>query len=324
MGWRLKLPALRLALPGQLLTGFTLSTQPPASAFKAHDWSNSAIEEESGNRRLAGFVQSLEALKRQPKRRLCVRQEAVLHDARGRAREASEAALPGLRKRFARLGLGGNALARVLEYVQESAPIVIHFDPRQPFRNFSTVLEVFLSDTEYRNQFETNISKGHLGPSRDTWERTLFRGVYHRGDPPSPEVRTKYGALNLFQQPEGCAPAGYGSCYFTLCSGVRKRVTFTWGDSSTDAAQTPATCQHFAHVLQKFSDADVRSLVKRGPRTNGEAFLVEAQIHGPIDFRCDVKGVRYASAESADVRKQLEEWADKNWFAACFTDQKNY
>lgn len=135
--------------------------------------------------------------------RLSDMQKEFLRDARQRAKAASDAAFPAVAQRFEELGFAHDALARVLQYIRERAPIVIHFNPERAFGLGSTVLEAFLTDTHYRNQFETNVSAGALGGSRDSWERWLFAGHYHRGGGTVPFERLKYGALNLYQPPPG-------------------------------------------------------------------------------------------------------------------------
>lgn len=179
------------------------------------------------------------------------------------------------------------------------------------------MLEAFLKDTHYRNQFETNISAGTLGTKRDGWERQLFAGGYHQGKGATPWERPEYGALNLYQHPRGSAALEYyGSCVFELCSDVRRRATFSWGDSSGTSTDTPATCEHFAHVLSRFPDYDIQKLVAGTFLTAAEEirFLVETQIHGPVEFWCDVKELRYSSTEPAETRKRLETLAENNAF----------
>ncbi|GAQ87307.1 hypothetical protein KFL_003440080 [Klebsormidium nitens] len=130
-----------------------------------------------------------------------------------------------------------------------------------------------------------------------------------------PSERPKYGALNLYQHPQGCA-FSYGHCLFELLPDVRKRATFTLGDSMS-SFDTPATCEHFAHILSGFSSADIRRLVNRkfSDATDEASFLVEAQIHGPIEFWCDMKEIRYSRAEPAETRERLEALAADNAFS---------
>jgi hypothetical protein len=73
-------------------------------------------------------------------------------------------------------------LDQIISYLQ-SCPLVIHFP--------IDVLELFVNDTHYRNQFETARSRGTLDTSaRTIWEASLFGDAYNDAEP---FVRPKYG-----------------------------------------------------------------------------------------------------------------------------------
>lgn len=133
-----------------------------------------------------------------------------------------------------------------------------------------------------------------MGSDRDVKERKLFAGLYHRRGDPFPGERPKYGSLNSFQLPGGSAP-GYGTCYLELNDDVRNRTTFTWGHSSWEPTQPPATFEHFAHILLRFSDAQLDSLVTwnlRAESVSADAILVR----GGTDIRKGALSVRRQEA----------------------------
>ncbi|GAQ80501.1 hypothetical protein KFL_000550310 [Klebsormidium nitens] len=224
-------------------------------------------------------------------------QARVMSGARARAKEASNAALPRLAQNFQRLGYDKDVLQTVLKYLRDAAPIIIHFDPFLPIEPgccfYRTVLDAFLADSHCRSVFETEVTASNTA-QREEKERTLFAGQYD-GET-APGERPKYGSVNLYNMPGGTA-RDFGDCYFELKAQVRARCTFTYGPSTEDLAQTVATCEHLAHVLVRFTDEEIRCLVERNwyaptsdPRIN---FLIEAQVHGPIEFVRDVKELRY-------------------------------
>ena len=124
------------------------------------------------------------------------------------------------------------------------------------------MLGLFLQDTHYRNQFETNSSRGTLNATaRQQWEATLFGDAY---DSAAPSTRPKYGVVNYDHDYLGCkrARTQYGKptisdLYprerlqpgrsgdarwatgeaFLVLQNVEDRVTFSWGDSGNLAAR---------------------------------------------------------------------------------------
>jgi len=195
--------------------------------------------------------------------------------------KASTAALPALRDRVLRLGewrapcyeinrpeldfeaLGYKALdvptlVSTFEFLQNTAPIVIHFPPN--------LLGHFAVDTHYRNQFETGTSRGALSShSRSKWENNMFGNAY---DQAAPSERVKYGALNFSGDYRGVVSAQhYGSCFMVLEEKVRVRTTFTVGTAmkSVQSLGMPygmSTCDHFAHALTHFTDEELLLLIK--------------------------------------------------------------
>ena len=67
------------------------------------------------------------------------------------------------------------------------------------------MLGLFLQDTHYRNQFETNSSRGTLNATaRQQWEKTLFGESYNSA---APSTRPKYGVVNYDHDYLGCKRA---------------------------------------------------------------------------------------------------------------------
>jgi Protein of unknown function (DUF3626) len=142
-----------------------------------------------------------------------------------------------------------------LNYIRDDAPIIIHFK--------DTALPLLASDTHYRNAFETNTTRGNqCAPSltyqkyREEKESKLFRSFY---DNVPPFERPKYGCLNITGDIKGVPAARnlYGPCFITLKPDVRHRSTFHHGNTETTSKTTElGTNNHFAHILDKFSESD--------------------------------------------------------------------
>lgn len=71
------------------------------------------------------------------------------------ATKQSNSARSDLESRFRSLGYGQRDLRKTLRFIRDDAPLVIHFNP-------ATTLKHFVSDTHYRNQFETSTSGGSV------------------------------------------------------------------------------------------------------------------------------------------------------------------
>lgn len=142
--------------------------------------------------------------------------------------------------------------------------------------------------------------------------RFRFPGTARLG---APEVRST-------QWDPGVALHGFfGSCHFELQNDVRKRCTFGFGVTSLEPKQTPATCEHLAHILERCGSDAIWWLVavaeKRKVVWSSRApFIdVEAQIHGPVEFNKDIKEVRFRASKPLKTRKRLQQLAEANGFA---------
>ena len=192
--------------------------------------------------------------------RLNKTQRSVLQATRERAAVNSAAAHPLLLERLKGGGFSESELEGMLKYLRERAQITINFNPDKILPNAidgtkNKLIDAFLADGRYRNQFESGISGGSLtafaGGSRDFWEKTIFANGYH-GHPLVPEERPKYGALNSTRAVSGGAPT-YGTCYMILKEGVGQRTTFTGQDSGGCQADAVGTIDHLEHVLLEWS-----------------------------------------------------------------------
>jgi hypothetical protein len=142
------------------------------------------------------------------------------------------------------------------------------------------------ADSHYRNQFETGASRGTLSTSsRTQWEQNLFGDAY---DGATPKNRCKYGVLNVTNDPQGLrACSQYGSSYLLLRN-VRFRTTFSASDSSGLHIDQLATIDHYAHVLERYQDDELRAAIDVGiGRVLGRDSRAivqykEAQIHGEV------------------------------------------
>lgn len=271
-------------------------------------------------------------------------QRAVLSDVKAKAKQRSEGARAQLLEVAKRNGYSAADVDKALAYIQNAAPITINFHPDKALRqqtgayrygsaastpmpdysvavdrDTSKLVDAFMVDGHYKNQFETGITSGsasaYPGGSRDGWEKTIFEGGYH-GHDLIPAERPKYGGLNAAKYPKG--PAGsYGSCYFVLKPGARERTTFTAGNSSGRRAEHVGTADHFQHVLKDasmFKDIMEIALGKREFTTTGGGWgYIEAQVHGPVAFDKDVAAVvidkKFAGTE---YETKLRKFAEMN------------
>ena len=105
--------------------------------------------------------------------------------------------------------------------------------------------------------------------------------------------KVKYGALNVSCDVAGVRAAhGYGDSYLQLAAGVRLRASFAFLDTSAAHARAClATCEHYAHVLAAYPDADFKLALevgagrrRGGASSHGIHTYKEVQLHGPIEL----------------------------------------
>lgn len=193
--------------------------------------------------------------------------------------------------RAERLGFDELDFVRLLEWVREQAPIIVHF-------SFRAVGGRLAADTHYRNQFETQASGGFLGHAkRISVESKLFGLSY---DNATGFQKVKYGALNFANEPVGLenCRAPYGSDYMVL-KNIRLRTTLSSAD--TFSTTTLATPDYYAHIFSGYTDSEFSAALKR----HGEGIVLqagaykEAQFHGAVCLREHVAKI----VLHADTRK---------------------
>ena len=175
-------------------------------------------------------------------------------------------------------------LNKCVEYIK-TIPIIIHV-------HLEKHLNFLITDTEYRNQFETNMSSGSLSKeSRTIWEQNLFGKMY---DNCQGYERVKYGVLNILDQPMGVLTAyGYGDSYLELKTKVKERSSFVLGDSSQKQFQicsfdTPIQLLYYVDdaLLNEIIN---KALNKKLTDKNYRYTYIELQIHGPVRLSEDVE-----------------------------------
>eukprot|EP00760_Papus_ankaliazontas_P038914 PhM_4_TR9412/c0_g1_i1/m.79084 len=231
-----------------------------------------------------------------------------------KAKASSEAALPSLLKRVKQLGYTEEQLHRCLRYIRDDAPIIVHVKLDQNER-----LEKMVKDTHYRNQFETKCSNGSYDSThaqRIQWENRLFNRIYHDA---APFQRPKYGVLNIVRDPAGISSARfYGDSYFVLRL-VRLRCSFTDQDSSS-AAVSISSCEYYCHVLEKYTDSELKAVMDVGNGVVSEmcssciSNYKEVQLHGELPFNRVVEKVMVNSRhkQSVEMTDMLETFCAKN------------
>ena len=255
--------------------------------------------------------------------RLNASQRAALHHVACEAQRACESVLPQLESKFARHGFPSGHLERTLRYIRDSAPIIIHVD-------CAKVLPFLESDSHYRNLFETSTSGGTADTVlRAQWEDRLFNRAYQGS---AAHDRVKYGVLNVVQDAAGVrACAQYGTSFLVLKE-VRLRTTFSDQDTS-NVAGVVASCQYYAHVLDKYNEQELRAVVDVAcgsrpfgcatPASGSIGNYKEVQVHGPIrlDRHVDCIYVSAADAGVAGARSRLQRVCEKHGFNVIYMDE---
>ncbi|MGY3615772.1 DUF3626 domain-containing protein [Bradyrhizobium sp. USDA 10063] len=261
--------------------------------------------------------------------RLSTPQLAALRHVEAVARRAQGGARARIADVLARSGCHPNQYVQALECIREHARIVLHFHPDRLGSKSMTVAEALLEDGTYRNQFETGISSGSLsafpGGERDVWEKKLFASAYHAEEVNNSD-RPKYGALELVRFPDGPIPR-FGSCYFILRRSVAERTSFTFmGSEDPHATERLGTFNHMDSIMEALfveiekggmarppwppyrtptlgvTELTVHRLLnillelahpRKDPASEKPGRVldtgIEAQVHGPIDLRCDLE-----------------------------------
>ena len=275
--------------------------------------------------------------------RLNAVQEAVLKDVQEKAEDRADAAMDGLIAQAQSSGFTQEDVEKALDFIEDVAPVTINFSPDKALalstssslldyavsvdRASGRLIDAFLVDDHYKNQFETGITGGsssaYPGGSRDNWEKTIFEGGYHQGDF-LPAVRPKYGALNATLNAAG--PAGqYGNCFFIVKPELRDRVTLTPFNSSGAQSTHVGTLEHFAHVLKDVSNFEqvMRVASGRDPFIDASSWnYIEAQIHGPVNFDLDLlQMVCAVQFRGTDYEAKLRQFAVKNGVQLIWMDE---
>jgi len=252
--------------------------------------------------------------------RLNETQKKALRTAEASAKKESAAKRAALVARAKKLGFTEAELDTVLEHLKTSAQITINFQPDKKTTSGKPLIDAFLAEGRYVNQFESKITSGSFGPTpgsaRDGWEKTIFRGDYH-DHPLDPKERPKYGSLNAEEGAAGGA-THYGNSFLVLKDGVKNRLTMTPSDSSGANAGQVGTSEYIGVILndpsvsdQKFQAIMNRALGRPVPPGSTGYGYIEVQVHGPVDFKTDVARI-VANAMyrgNADYERKLREFA---------------
>lgn len=118
----------------------------------------------------------------------------------------------------------------------------------------------------------------------------------------------------------------YGTSYLLL-KGVRLRSSFADMDSGSPSA-TLATCEYYAHVLEKYNDRELKAVIDiaTGAIEKHESGVIstykEIQVHGELDFSRHVAACVVDPAHRGDrsIMDQVERAAKKHGFEVVFMD----
>jgi len=137
--------------------------------------------------------------------------------------------------------------------------------------------------------------------------------------------RPKYGVLNVTKDPAGVHSClQYGDCYLELHPSVIARCTLSNEDSGGLRGHELATADFYAHVLYRYSDTELKTVLNvawmSGTHASSHELRVykECQIHGPISFE-DGHVVALHIPSSNNNLAELTKVADeKDWKLVTF------
>lgn len=255
-------------------------------------------------------------------------QQAVAH-IRHLSEKAHEAAMPKLLKRVADLNFTDVDLYETLDFIREKAACIVHLQLDKVIGD-ETLVDKLVTDTHYRNQFETHASGGLLDlGTRKQWEHDLFGDAYDNSEA---FARPKYGVINIFKDPRGIQCASqYGDSYIELRD-VRLRTTFAPEDSGGIDGERLACCDFFAHDLMEYSDKELTALIEvgsgkqewRGSYVISDMRYKEAQYHGEVSLDRHVSRLVAASRHkengSSPLQNQIEAACKKHGWELAWHD----
>ncbi|CAE8617608.1 unnamed protein product, partial [Polarella glacialis] len=257
------------------------------------------------------------------KLRTC-QQKAVAH-IRRLSKANHDKALPELQRKVARLGHQDTDLWLTLAWIREMAPIILHLD-------LDKMLQFLEKDTHYRNQFETKSSGGLLNLDvRKRWEKDLFGGCYDKAEP---SEKCKYGVLNVMNDHRGVVKCKqYGESYLVV-KDARLRCTFSPEDSANLKAERLAVLDFYAHVLNEYSDSELKETLKvaisKDAALLGDSASVgnmkykETQIHGDVCFKTHVERLvaHTKHRETSGMEARLRALAAKHGWSFSWMDEE--
>ena len=308
----------------ELLTKFRTAIQPGRTSHARHD-DGALIKLDAARRRSAELSM------------LNPTQQKALEVVGEAAKEKVPAARAAVLAKIQAWGFTEADLDKVVAYVTNYARVTIQFNPDRKLTTGGAVIDAMIADPNYRNQFETKISGGSLGPkagsSRDGWEKEIFRGVYHDHEL-IPEERPKYGGLSPLNHPAGNGGSWYGRCFFELRQDVKYRTTFTPRNSSGCKKDDVTTIDSIEVLLKQIVDNDPEYLkqlfaVAKGEKVSGtknySGNYIEAQTHGSVDLARDVEFVVVDKGLMSNAYGQkLQQLAEKIGATVKYTDQSKF
>jgi len=237
-------------------------------------------------------------------------QRKAIEHITSKAKKLHEERLGALIERAVSMGFDQSQVVTALHYFRNRVQIVIHVKVAH-----LTDDSKLMGDTHYRNQFETHTSGGLKDLKvRERWENALFNKAY---DACEPVYRPKYGVANMVNDPRGIKKAQqYGNCFLELSPAARRRCTFSGADSGGISDSKLATCEYYAHVLERdYSDAELTALLlvaNRTPRFMASETIKnykEVQIHGDVKLDRDIVALHVPKDEDGP---KLQDFASKN------------
>ena len=209
--------------------------------------------------------------------------------------------------RFIRLGYNEEIMVKTIDYLKHHVEITINVA-------FVTIFTFLIKDTHYKNQFETNTSKGSLSPvCRTQWETKLFNGIYNKSV--VNKDRVKYGAINIYNDLSGnSSTLAYGDCFFVLKHDVRSRCTISVGDSSEMNIDI-GTFHHPEIILTLITDRMLECLIEKNILNKDiksiNSYYLEVQIHGDIILAKDIESLNipktYKTSEHKNIINEMNQ-----------------
>ena len=177
--------------------------------------------------------------------------------------------------------------------------------------NLDETLQYWVKDPILKNQFETKTSHGLLSTSsRNIWE-SIIAGKKIDANYMDARERPYYGFVGKFNSNRSNNPAAqYGRSYIVYKDSVRKRATYTLGNSSARQGAFAADARSIFNKGRNIKDDRMNLALSRASsilKYQSDAYL-ETQIWGCADLTKDVEKIILHEKDIQHLRENTALW----------------